>query len=196
MIQIQSEAEDIGSREKALMGKETSRVQQELKAAEAQINSVVVDFERQLDLVGPDEINSLIRKSESAIASILETHQPTDSIYGNKPEDVSYKPKYGEQVLVKGLGNKLAKVVEAPGDDGAVLVQFGKVRVRVTSSDVRAIAGTRKSHSAAASVPRSRRQVCVKLIELLFQIVQQRFLPFFRPFLLILKNEKRGRKNI
>ncbi|XP_031396323.1 uncharacterized protein LOC116207500 isoform X2 [Punica granatum] len=156
--EIQSEAEGIGTREKALMGKETRIVQQELKDVEKQINSVVVDFERQLSEVRYDEINSLIRKSESAIASILEAHQPTDSLYDNKPDYVSYTPKYGEQVLVKGLGNKLAKVVEAPGDDGTVLVQFGKVRVRVNNSDVRAIAGSRKSHATANSLQHLRRQ--------------------------------------
>lgn len=167
LIQIQREAEDISGREKALMRKETRNAQQELKSAETQIDSVVVDFEMQLTKVEPDEINSLIRISESAIASILEAHQPTDSLYGNKPDDVSYTPRYGEQVLVKGLGNKLAKVIEAPGD-GTLLVQFGKVRVRVSNSDVRVIAGPKKNAAAAISGPRSRRQVCVKSTDLFF----------------------------
>ncbi|KAK4761169.1 hypothetical protein SAY87_006062 [Trapa incisa] len=157
-IEIQREAEDIGCREKALMRKETHNVQQELKSAERQIYSVVANFERQLTKIVPEDVNSVIKKGELAIASIFEAHQPADSLYGNKPDDAPYAPRSGEQVLVKGLGNKLAIVVEAPGDDGTVLIQLGKVRVRVSSRDVRDIGGSKKNLAAATSLQRRRRQ--------------------------------------
>ncbi|XP_011027850.1 PREDICTED: uncharacterized protein LOC105128046 isoform X3 [Populus euphratica] len=163
--EIQAEAEDLDGRVKALMAKETQLVQLELKAANSQIKTVVQNVEAQLRKASPDQFNSLIKKSESAIASIVEAHCSSDSLPASETDMSSYSPQLGEQVLVKRLGNKLATVVEAPRDDETVLVQYGKIRVRMKKSDIRAIKSDKKS-KATILVPSLKRQVKQSFSEL------------------------------
>lgn len=146
------------------MAIETRRVQQDLKVVQSKIDAVVIEFENQLRLVRPDQFNALIRKSESALASIVEAYQPDETFNGGKAGDDSeppFIPESGEQVYVKGLGNKLATVVEAAGNDGdnTVLVQYGKVRVRVNKTDIRAVAKNTKKDATVRTLPQSKRQV-------------------------------------
>ncbi|CAK9181793.1 unnamed protein product [Ilex paraguariensis] len=77
--------------------------------------------------------------------------------FAPRETDGSYIPQLGEQVYVKALGNKLATVVEAPGDDDAVLVQYGKIRVRVNISSLRAISNSERN-AASSNVPQLKRQ--------------------------------------
>ncbi|KAF8031276.1 hypothetical protein BT93_D0469 [Corymbia citriodora subsp. variegata] len=154
--EILHEAEDIDNRQKALMVKEMHHAQEEQKATEMQIQAVVEEFENNLEDARPDQLNSLVRKCESSIASILEAHQPGEIEFPGRSDDASYLPQHGEQVHVKGLGNKLATVVEETGDDDTVLVQFGKVRVRVNKNDVRAVVNNRSQ--ASSSIPQLRRK--------------------------------------
>ncbi|KAJ0017973.1 hypothetical protein Pint_10609 [Pistacia integerrima] len=126
--EIQDEAKDIDRREAVLRAKETQQVQQELNAAKSKIETVVQEFESQLKTASVDQFNSLIKKSESAIASIVEAHRPADDVFVSEKTTISFTPKFGEQVHVNGLGDKLATVVEAPGDDETILVQYGKIR--------------------------------------------------------------------
>ncbi|XP_073264914.1 uncharacterized protein [Populus alba] len=158
--EIQAEAEDLDGHVKALMAKETQLVQLELKAANSQIETVVQNFENQLRKASPDQFNSLIKKSESAIASIVQAHCSSDSLPASETDTRSYTPQLGEQVLVKRLGNKLATVVEAPRDDETVLVQYGKIRVRMKKSDIGSIKSDKKS-KATILVPSLKRQVCM-----------------------------------
>lgn len=137
-MKIRNEAEDLNRREADLMAKETQKVKQELKAAKSEIENVLQNFENQLRTTRPDQFNLLIKKSESAIARIVEAHCPTDEFSVMEAEDSSYTPQVGEQVHVKKLGNKLATVIEAPGDDDTVLVQYGKIRVRVNKNNITA----------------------------------------------------------
>ncbi|XP_065877707.1 uncharacterized protein [Euphorbia lathyris] len=155
--EIQNEAEDLDKRVEGLMAKETQQVQQELEATKSQIDLVVQNFENQLKKVSPDQFNSLIRKSESAIASIVEAQRPADILPADEANVNLYTPQSGEKVLVKALGNKVATVVEAPGNEETILVQYGKIRVRVKKSDVRAIEGNKKS-SAVNPVPQKKIQ--------------------------------------
>ncbi|KAL2344029.1 hypothetical protein Fmac_005314 [Flemingia macrophylla] len=141
--EIQGEAVDLDRREMELMEKETQQVQQELVDAKCQIEAVIQKFEKQLNISSRDQLNSLIRESESAIASIIKAHTPADQL--NDDDDASYTPQIGEQVHVKGLGGKLATVVESPGDDETILVQYGKVKVRVKRSNIVAIPSTVKN---------------------------------------------------
>lgn len=152
-MKIQKEAQDLDRREATLKAKETKQVQHELKAAILQIDAVVKDFERQLNLGESDQFNLLIRKSEAAIASIVEAHRPTEEYLSSEREDISYIPQIGEQVHVQGLGNKLATVVEAPADDGMVLVQYGKIKVRVQKSNIRPISSN-KRNTTSVSLPK------------------------------------------
>lgn len=160
-VKIQDEAEDLDRHVTALMAKETQQVQQELRAAKSQIETVVQEFENLLRTANPEQFNSLIRKSESAIASIVEAHCPGDSLPGSETVISSYTPQFGEQVHVKGLGDKLATVVEAPGDDETILVQYGKVRVRVKKSDIRAIPSNKSN--ATSLVRHLKRRVCTAI---------------------------------
>ena len=105
LVKLQDEAEDLDRRVTILMAKETQKVQQQLKAAKSQIETIVHNFENQLRNASPDQFNSLIKKSESVIASIVEAHCPAESLSDGEEDVSSYTPKLGEQVHLKGLGN-------------------------------------------------------------------------------------------
>ncbi|KAK7362856.1 hypothetical protein VNO77_04980 [Canavalia gladiata] len=157
--EIQGEAEDLDRREMELMAKETQQVQQELVDAKFQMETVMQKFEKQLKTSGRDQLNSLIRESESAIASIVKAHTPADSLPINEADQTLYTPQIGEQVHVKGLGGKLATVVESPGDDETIMVQYGKVKVRVKKSSIRAIPSGAKNSVITSSTHQRRQSV-------------------------------------
>ncbi|KAI4368167.1 hypothetical protein MLD38_016754 [Melastoma candidum] len=136
--EIKNETERLENQKKAIMVKETELAQYEFKNAESQIRKTVDEFEELLINAEPDQINAFLRKFESAIGSIIEAYQPSELDMADRSED-AHDLNLGEQVRVKGLGNKLATVVEAPGDDDTILVQFGKVRVRINKGDATAI---------------------------------------------------------
>ncbi|XP_075502977.1 uncharacterized protein LOC142540589 isoform X2 [Primulina tabacum] len=151
--EILEEAGDLDHREAALKAKETQQIQKELKIVKTEIDSVVQQFENELTTTTPDQFNSLLKKSESAIASIVQDYQISE----NFPADRTsfHFPEIGEQVRVKGLGIKLATVVEAPANDDTVLVQYGKIRARVNLGSITAL---KDVDGALASAPRSKRQ--------------------------------------
>ncbi|KAJ4843120.1 hypothetical protein Tsubulata_002907 [Turnera subulata] len=155
--EIQDEARDLDRRVTSLMAMETQDIQKEVKTAKSKIEAVVQDFDKRIKTTSPDQFHSLARKSESAIASIVESHCPSDSSPASQTGMNLYTPQRGEQVHVKELGHKLATVVEASEDDETVLVQYGKVKVRVKKSDIRA-AASNKRILATNSVPRLKRQ--------------------------------------
>lgn len=156
LLKIHDEAADLDVREAALKAQETKQIQRELKAVKAEIDTVVEEFEKQLKVTAPKDFNILLKKSESAIASIIQAHQPSAGESVDRNSSSFYVPQIGEQVAIKDLRNKLATVVEAPNDDNTVLVQYGKIRVRVNLSSITALAG----NGAVASSPQPRRKVC------------------------------------
>lgn len=158
-VKIQEEAEDLDRREMALMAKETQQVQQELMDAKSQMETVVQKFEKQLKTAGRDQLNSLIRESEAAIASIVKVHAPSGNFTVKKADQTSYTPQFGEQVHVEELGGKLATVAEPPGDNETILVQYGKVKVRAKKSSIRAIHSSVKN-AITSSVAQQGRKVC------------------------------------
>ncbi|XP_020553866.1 uncharacterized protein LOC110013000 [Sesamum indicum] len=97
----------------------------------------------------------LLKKSESAITSIIQAHQPPGDFPVDRTASSSHMLQIGERVLIKGLGNKLATVVEAPSDDNTVLVQYGKIRVRL---NLNSISPQADGNGATVSAPRSRRK--------------------------------------
>lgn len=136
-LEIDDEAKDLDKREIALREKENQNVEQELIAAKAEIDNVIQEFENQLKKAAYNEFTSLIRKSESSISSIVKAHSPGDGFSLNETDTSNYELRAGEKVQVKGLGGKLATVVEVTGDDDTVLLQYGKVRVRVKKSNIK-----------------------------------------------------------
>lgn len=158
-MKIQDEAEDLDMRKTALRARETQRVQQELKTAKSRLETVIQEFENRVRTANADQFNSLIRKAESEIASVVKAHCPRDAFSAREADAKSYTPQIGEQVRVKGLGGKLATVVEAPEEDETVLVQHGKIKVRLNKSNIISIASSERS--ATSSVPRLKRQVCI-----------------------------------
>lgn len=117
-----------------------------------EIDAIVEEFGNQLRTTSRDQFNSLLKESESTIASIVEALQPSNDV---EVEGSFHTPQLGEQVLVKGLGSKLATVVEAPADDNTVLVQYGKIRVRANTSSIKAPSDGK---DAMSLVPLSRRK--------------------------------------
>lgn len=135
-IQLQSEATDLDRREDALKATEVQRLQQELRSAKHQMDAVVKNFEMQLQKANPDQFSSIIRGSEAAISSIVAAHSPRELLYEPADGHKSYIPKIGEKVYVKSLGTKLATVTEVAAEDGSVMVQYGRIKVRVKGRDI------------------------------------------------------------
>ncbi|KAL9329335.1 hypothetical protein ACSQ67_004338 [Phaseolus vulgaris] len=133
--EIHGEAEDLDRREKELIAKETEQVQQELVDAKSQMESLIQKFEKQLRNSGRDKLNSLIKETESAIASIVKAHTLADHF--NEADQTSYTPQIGEQVHVKGLG-------------------YGKVKVRVKRSNIVAIPSNAKNVVTSSSIHQGR----------------------------------------
>lgn len=149
--EIRNAADDLEGREGALKTKESQQIQQELKTVKKEIEDIVHEFENQLKNADADEYNGLLKKAESAVASIVEAHQPADGLSIGNTDSRLYVPQPGEQVYVKGLGKKLATVIEAPGDDDMILVQHGKVRVRVNKHSVGTLANADISGGTASN---------------------------------------------
>ncbi|KAL3377279.1 hypothetical protein AABB24_003605 [Solanum stoloniferum] len=146
--EINNETQDLDGREAALIAKETHEIQQEVRTVKNEIQTIVQRFESQLGNVSADEINTLVKKAEAAIASVVEAHQPSKDSLVREIGQSLYTPQVGEQVYVKAFGNKLATVVEEPGNDDTILVQYGKIRVRVGRSSIRPIPPDASSSAA------------------------------------------------
>ncbi|GAB2301176.1 hypothetical protein Dimus_035211 [Dionaea muscipula] len=178
--EIHEEAKDLHWRETALLAKETQQVHEELKVAKSQIENVVQEFENQLAAVKVGQLSSLIKKAESTISSIVKSHRPNPDSVAEDMDKGSYTPQPGEQVLVQHLGDKLATVIEVPkDDDGTFLIQYGKMRLRVDKSKIRAVS---KGSRIANSSPRLRKQVRLSMLCTLRMYVSIDFLipPSFR----------------
>ncbi|GER25423.1 MutS2 family protein [Striga asiatica] len=156
-LKICDEADDLDARKAALKAKETQQVQQQLKAVKAEIDTIVQEFEKQLRNTNPDDYGKLLKESESVIASVVKARQLSENLPVNRRIS-SYIPRVGEQVLVKGLGNKVATVVEAPSDDKMVLVQYGKIRARVNASGISPLDGDNRVSSSASHSKRQGQQ--------------------------------------
>lgn len=159
--ELEQESHDLEKREKALFMKETQKVQEDLSSAKSKVQKLVAEFESQLETVTADEYNSLILKTEEAVADIIEAYCPKDLLLLTEEEEGyrDYSPQAGEKVIMTGLGGKLGTVVEEPGDDDeTVLVQQGKMRVRINRKDIKPLPRTKTS----ATPNRSKRQVSMK----------------------------------
>ncbi|KAG9441034.1 hypothetical protein H6P81_016888 [Aristolochia fimbriata] len=157
--EILSESEDLDRREAALKAKEVQQVLHELKVAKMKMQGIVNDFKIQLSNSSPDQYTSLLRKAEAAISSIVSTHHASSDLgIGKSSSNRAYIPKVGDQVFVKGFGNKLAIVVEISGDDSSAVVQFGKMKVNVKKDVLRPVTKVEKS-STAGSLSRLKGQV-------------------------------------
>lgn len=169
MAKIHSEAKDLDKREAALKAKESQMALQELKLVRSQVDTILVNFEKQLQDASPDQYNAMLRQSEAAIAAIVEAHC---SAGDSSEEDAtsfsssSAPIQVGDQVYVKRLGGKVATVVDAPGDDGNVLVQYGKISVRVKRSDLKVTRTSEPAVPTPAPAPRAQ-QVRVLSLHLL-----------------------------
>lgn len=138
--EIEDETKDLDYREKALIAKETQQVEEELDLVKSKLETVIQEFENQLRTAEIDQYGSLIKKAESAIGSLVESHRPM-SVSGYEDFEVLRTPQPGEQVHVKRLAGKLATVVEVSEDDETVLIQYGKVRFRVDKSGIQHVQG-------------------------------------------------------
>ncbi|KAF8088729.1 hypothetical protein N665_0531s0002 [Sinapis alba] len=156
--ELEHESNDLEKREKALFKKETQKVQEDLSSAKSKMQKLVAEFESQLETVAADQYNSLILKTEEAVADIIEAYCPKDLLLTEEEGYSDYSPQAGEKVIVTGLGGKLGTVVEEPGDDETVLVQQGKMRLRVNRKDIEPLPRTRTSETPT----RSKRQVSMK----------------------------------
>ncbi|CAI9279687.1 unnamed protein product [Lactuca saligna] len=135
--EIRDEADDLVGREAALKAKETQKIQKEIATVKSQLEKIVEDFEARIRSASIDQLNTLLKESESAISSIVECHKNAEESSVIKTDRSTLKVKLGDQVIVTGLGNKQATIVEPPGTtDGTALVQYGKIRVRVNLNTI------------------------------------------------------------
>ncbi|KAL7604042.1 hypothetical protein Lser_V15G16454 [Lactuca serriola] len=135
--EIRDEADDLVGREAALKAKETQKIQKEIATVKSQLEKIVEDFEAGIRSTSIDQLNTLLKESESAISSIVESHKNAEDSSVIKTDRSTFTVKLGDQVIVSGLGNKQATIVEPPGTtDGTALVQYGKIRVRVNLNTI------------------------------------------------------------
>uniref|UniRef100_A0A1J3JR63 Endonuclease MutS2 n=1 Tax=Noccaea caerulescens TaxID=107243 RepID=A0A1J3JR63_NOCCA len=160
--ELEQESHELEKREKALMKKETEKVQEDVNSAETKIKKLVAEFES-LVIARPDQYNSLILRTEEEVADIIEACCPNDLVASTEEAYSDYSPQVGEKVLVTGLGGKLGTVVEEPGDDDdTVLVQHGKIRVRIKIKDIKPVPlGSRTSETPNRSL-RSKKQISMR----------------------------------
>ncbi|XP_020571570.1 uncharacterized protein LOC110018562 [Phalaenopsis equestris] len=153
-FEIQAEAQDLRTREMALKANETRNLQEELKFARSQMEAVIKNFEDLLQSANPDQFNSILRKSESKIASIAAAYQRTiNNTSEEEKSNSTYTPKIGERVSIKGFGDKVATVIEAPTEDGTAVVQCGKIKVRVKKNDMRPVETSIKNRTTSSGFP-------------------------------------------
>lgn len=119
----------------------------------------MAEFESQLEIAQADQYNSLILKTVEAVAEIIEGCCPNNLASAEEAYS-DYSPQAGEKVLVTGLGDKLGTVVEEPGDDETVLVQHGKIRVRIKKKDIKPLPRSRTNETPNRSLL-SKRQVYI-----------------------------------
>ena len=131
----------------------------------SQLQKIVDDFEARVRTASIDQLNALLKESESAVSSIIEAHSYNEESSATEAEKSFLTLKPGEQVLVSGLGNKLATIVEAPGTDGAALVQYGKISVRVNVNNIRAVpsSDTTTTENSQSNI---KKQVCFLLLNI------------------------------
>ncbi|KAJ0641465.1 putative DNA mismatch repair protein MutS, core [Helianthus annuus] len=153
--EIKEEANDLPKRETALKAKEAQKTRKEIITVKSQLETIVKEYEAKIATASIDQLNTLLKESESAISSIIEAHCYTEESSATDAEASSLSVKLGDQVIVRELGNKLATIVEPPGTDGTTLVQYGKIRVRANVSGMRAV----QSSSDTAPTPNSQSQI-------------------------------------
>ncbi|CAM8908735.1 unnamed protein product [Rhodiola kirilowii] len=156
--EIRDEASDLDNRVLALRSQKTQQVRRELRTAKTQIEKVLQDFEYQVMNASADQYNTLMRKSESTIMAIVKANEPSDGYVTKSSDNTAYIPKIGDQVYVKGLGDKVATIVESPGDDETVLVQYGKLRIRVKTANLRVISNRELNASSASATMKKKGQ--------------------------------------
>ncbi|XP_076882333.1 uncharacterized protein LOC143530773 isoform X2 [Bidens hawaiensis] len=137
--EINDEANDLPRREAALKAKEAQKTRKEILTVKLQLETIVKEFEAKITTSSIDQLNALLKESESVISSVIEAHCYIEDPPATQADGSSLSVKLGDQVIVRGFGNKLATIVEPPGTDGTVLVQYGKIRVRVNVSGMRAV---------------------------------------------------------
>lgn len=64
-------------REAALKLKETQQIRHELEVVKTEIDAIVQELEEQLKSTDSNDFSILLKKSESAIASIVQAHRPS-----------------------------------------------------------------------------------------------------------------------
>ncbi|KAL8138139.1 hypothetical protein V2J09_004140 [Rumex salicifolius] len=153
--EIHIEAEDLGLREKALLENARLTIQEELETAKSQLETATKDFENQLQTANVKHFSSLVKKADLRINSIVSNHNHDVHFTVEKGNDSSYIPLPGELVHVKNLGDRLATILEVSEDDGSVLVQSGKIRIRVDRSSIRSAI---KEGRPVNSLPRMKKQ--------------------------------------
>ncbi|KFK40977.1 hypothetical protein AALP_AA2G069300 [Arabis alpina] len=166
--ELEHESHDLEKRERALLKKETQKVQEDLNSAKSKMQKLVAEFERQLEIAQADQYNPLILKTEEAVAEIIEACFPNYLALAEEAYS-DYSPQAGEMVLVSGLGDKLGTVVEEPGDDETVLVQHGKIRVRIKRKDIKPLPRSRTTETPNRSLL-SKRQINMKQLGSVLQM--------------------------
>ncbi|VAH39002.1 unnamed protein product [Triticum turgidum subsp. durum] len=150
--EIRLEADELDNRVAALKARESQKVQQELKSVKSQMDLLIKNFEVQLKNSKLEQYNSIMRKAESATASLAAAHQPTEFAVSDDENKSLYVPQIGDKVYVEGLGGgSMATVVEILSEDGSCMVQYGKIKVRAKNNKMKLAQRDTKETSASSS---------------------------------------------
>ena len=95
-LKVRDEADDLDTREASLKAKETQKTQKEVISAKSQLEAIVAEFETKIATDSMDQLNALLKESESAIASIVEAHSYTKESSVTEEDRSSLRVKPGD----------------------------------------------------------------------------------------------------
>lgn len=86
-MKIHEEAEDLAKCEVIMKATGTQNIQIEINSAISQIEDIFNEFDNQLQNASTDQFISLLKQSETAVASVVEAHRSTKDFptRGNLP---------------------------------------------------------------------------------------------------------------
>lgn len=158
--EILDEAEDLDKREAALKAMVEEAVEKELIEVKDRMDEVIANFEKQMHGENTDFSALNMKEAQAAIAFIVEEYCPnaTEALHVQANSPNFSVPEIGDQVLIKRLGSKLATVAEIPSkEDGHLLVQLGKIKLRVKMNEIEKIVSNRRAGSTGLISSRERK---------------------------------------
>ncbi|MFS7890197.1 putative DNA mismatch repair protein MutS [Helianthus anomalus] len=104
--EIKEEANNLPKREAALKAKEAQKIRKEIITVKSQLETIVKEYEAKIATASIDQLNTLLKESESAILSIIEAHCFTEESSATEAEASSLS------VILKESESAILSIIE------------------------------------------------------------------------------------